>query len=168
MVALLCCHSDQHSVQSLSRSHIVWSTTQMLLVRQSASLHTAVQKAIAFAHAAVALCISRPVTAKPSTAMQRRLSSAKRPPSKQHDRPRHDLPVVIDQQGNHVIEVEPGVTAPADAVLGPKAGSQPLSTSGCLSLFNSAAATNKYFVRTSKPAAGASLNVSTHVFCRGM
>lgn len=88
--------------------------------------------------------------------LQRRLSSAKRPADRA---PRHNLPVTVDGHGNQVIEVEPGVTAPADAVLG-TADNKPMSAPGCLSLFNSAAASNKYFVRTSKPAAGSSLNVS--------
>ena len=90
-----------------------------------------------------------------SLGLQRRLSSAKRPLGRT---PRHDLPVTLDGQGNQVVQVEPGVTAPADAVLG-TADNKPLSAPGCLSLFNSAAASNKYFVRTSKPAAGSSLNV---------
>ncbi len=65
--------------------------------------------------------------------------------------------MVLDANGNQVVEVEPGVTAPRDAVM---AAEGPMSAPGCLSLFNSAGVTSKRFVRTSKPIAGASLTVS--------
>jgi hypothetical protein len=65
--------------------------------------------------------------------------------------------MVLDANGNQVVEVEPGVTAPRDAVM---AAEGPMSAPGCLSLFNSAGVTSKRFVRTSKPLAGASLTVS--------
>ena len=65
--------------------------------------------------------------------------------------------MVLDANGNQVVEVEPGVTAPRDAVM---AAEGPMSAPGCLSLFNSAGVTSKRFVRTSKPSAGASLTVS--------
>ena len=59
-----------------------------------------------------------------------------------------------------MIQVEPGVTAPVDAVMMPMETA--MSGAGCLSMFNSAGATSgKRFVRTAKPAAGSSLNVST-------
>lgn len=66
--------------------------------------------------------------------------------------------MVLDANGNQVVEVEPGVTAPRDAVM---AAEGPMSAPGCLSLFNSAGVTSKRFVRTSKPVAGASLTVSS-------
>ena len=65
--------------------------------------------------------------------------------------------MVLDANGNQVVEVEPGVTAPRDAVM---AAEGPMSAPGCLSLFNSSGVTSKRFVRTSKPIAGASLTVS--------
>ena len=58
-----------------------------------------------------------------------------------------------------MIQVEPGVTAPVDAVMMPMETA--MSGAGCLSMFNSAGVTSgKRFVRTAKPAAGSSLNVS--------
>ena len=66
----------------------------------------------------------------------------------------------MDSHGNRMIQVEPGVTAPEDAVMMPL--EHAMSGPGCLSLFNSAGATaGKRFVRTARPAAGSSLNVST-------
>ena len=59
-----------------------------------------------------------------------------------------------------MVQVEPGVTAPVDAVMMPMETA--MSGPGCLSMFNSAGAmSGKRFVRTAKPAAGSSLNVST-------
>lgn len=91
-------------------------------------------------------------------AMQRRLSSANRAPSKSR-RPPPDinLPTLVDADGNQMVEVEPGVTAPRDAVMAAE-GAQ--SAPGCLSLFNTPGLTSKRFVRMSKPAAGSSLTVS--------
>jgi len=56
-----------------------------------------------------------------------------------------------------VVQVEPGVTAPMDAVM---AAEGAVSAPGCLSLFNNAGVTSKRFVRISKPQAGSSLDVS--------
>ena len=64
---------------------------------------------------------------------------------------------MVDADGNHMVEVEPGVTAPKDAVMA--AGGNP-SAMGCLSIFNNAGAAPKRFVRMSKPQAGSSLTVS--------
>ncbi|KAL3149993.1 hypothetical protein ABBQ38_013349 [Trebouxia sp. C0009 RCD-2024] len=90
----------------------------------------------------------------PLPSLLRRLSSAHRAPSKN----RHlDLPTTMDSHGNRMIQVEPGVTAPEDAVMMPL--EHAMSGPGCLSLFNSAGATaGKRFVRTARPAAGSSLN----------
>ncbi|DBA95460.1 TPA: hypothetical protein ACH3X3_013326 [Trebouxia sp. C0006] len=96
-----------------------------------------------------------PGTGFPIPNLLRRLSSANRAPSKSRRPPPDvDLPMVLDANGNQVVEVEPGVTAPRDAVM---AAEGPMSAPGCLSLFNSAGVTSKRFVRTSKPIAGASL-----------
>ena len=66
----------------------------------------------------------------------------------------------MDSHGNQMVQVEPGVTAPVDAVMMPM--EHAMSGAGCLSMFNSAGTTSgKRFVRTSKPAAGSSLNVSS-------
>lgn len=89
--------------------------------------------------------------------LQRRLSSAHRAPSRKRSL---DLPTTMDSHGNRMVQVEPGVTAPVDAVMMPM--DHVMSGPGCLSLFNSAGAmSGKRFVRTAKPAAGSSLNVST-------
>ena len=100
----------------------------------------------------------RYVLLKVVVAIQRRLSSAHRAPSK--NRRSIDLPTTVDSHGNEMVQVEPGVTAPVDAVMMPFETA--MSGPGCLSMFNSAGATSgKRFVRTAKPAAGSSLNVST-------
>lgn len=65
----------------------------------------------------------------------------------------------MDSHGNQMVQVEPGVTAPVDAVMMPMETA--MSGPGCLSIFNSAGTmSGKRFVRTAKPAAGSSLNVS--------
>lgn len=83
----------------------------------------------------------------------RRLSS-NRTASKNRRPPDMAFPTVLDDHGNQVWQVEPGVTAPMDAVM---AADGPLSAPGCLSIFNSAGVTSKRFVRISKPQAGSSL-----------
>lgn len=96
-----------------------------------------------------------PGTIFPIPNLLRRLSSANRAPSKSR-RPPPDikLPMHVDADGNQMVEVEPGVTAPWDAVMAAE-GAQ--SAPGCLSLFNTPGVTSKRFVRMSKPAAGSSL-----------
>lgn len=94
-------------------------------------------------------------------AVQRRLSSAGRAPRQSKRPPDSDLPTVMDRHGNQMVQVEPGVTAPVDAVMMPM--DAVMSGPGCLSMFNNAGTTSgKRFVRTSKPAAGSSLNVRVH------
>ena len=92
-------------------------------------------------------------------AVQRRFSSIGRVSTKNKRPPDTDVPTVMDSNGNQVIQVEPGVTAPVDAVMRPY--DTAMTGPGCLSMFNNAGAmSGKRFVRTSKPAAGSSLNVS--------
>lgn len=154
---LVCPH---HSLQS---KHIPDSSSPALLSRCSHAIEVYLRlthptfKAVTPAarpDAALAECSPKHI----ALAMQRRLSSANRAPSKSR-RPPPDinLPMLVDADGNQMVEVEPGVTAPRDAVMAAE-GAQ--SAPGCLSLFNTPGVTSKRFVRISKPAAGSSLTVS--------